>query len=140
MPCYRLSWTARARSLGTSPSSPTATSTSNDCNFSQIMPVMNRYALRLSLLMSPLLGSLQRPQHDRPTRYRMAGLLAPPRLRLSATRRAPVAAFTALFNGLPVEIRDLIENQYVLSVAHVKISLRRYFAELDPQFVAEMIC
>lgn len=91
------------------------------------LPLNDLRSLRTVMLLYPMLHTLPRPPHSLNTRGRSAGHLHPPRHRLASTKNSPVSCFIAIYNGLPVAIRSLLENQHVLRDDFIKRSLRSYF-------------
>ena len=93
----------------------------------QIIPIEKEREMQIVRLLYPALSTLPRLSHGVNTRQFSARLLSRPKFRLVSTHKVALGRFVDIYNGLPDDMRVLLNNQHVVSDSYIKYRIKDYF-------------
>ena len=96
------------------------------------LPFHNLYVTNLVYLIYPSIHSFTLPDHGYPTRLCASGKIPITTLRLTSSRKSPLPNFTSVYNGLPREIKNYLENPFVCQKTFIKRMIKAHFIVIEP--------
>ena len=103
------------------------------------LPFHNLYATNLVKMVYPEMRSFTLPDHGYPTRLYESGNLPITTLSMTSSRKSPLPNFVNIYNGLPRELKNYLENPFVCRHMFIKRMLKNHFIHVDPGSIKEIM-